>query len=141
MSLTPDETRALIRHFYDEAWNKNNLAVYDEVVHDDFIDHRPSPGLPPGREGFKQLNVILHSAFPDMQVTIDDAIVEGDKVSARWTSKGTHTGDLWGIPPTGRKVDFTATVTYRLQDGKLIEGWINRDDLELMRQLGVIPSP
>ena len=139
--MTPDEGRALINRFYDEGWNANNLDVYDELVTDDFVDHQAVPGLPPGREGFKALNAMFRSAFPDVWVTVDRILVDGDKVAARWTSTGTHQGDLFGIPPTGASVKITATVVYRTENGRLAEGWINRDDFGLMRQLGVIPTP
>jgi predicted ester cyclase len=79
--------------------------------------------------------------MPDVWVTVDDIITDGDRVAARWTSTGTHQGDLFGIPPTGNAVKITATVVYRTKDGRLAEGWINRDDFGLMQQLGVIPTP
>jgi steroid delta-isomerase-like uncharacterized protein len=139
--MTPEEGAALINRFYDEGWNANNLDVYDELVTEDFVDHQAIPGLPPGREGFKMLNSMFRSAMPDVWVTVDDIITDGDRVAARWTSTGTHQGDLFGIPPTGNAVKITATVVYRTEDGRLAEGWINRDDFGLMRQLGVIPTP
>jgi steroid delta-isomerase-like uncharacterized protein len=139
--MTPDEGRALINRFYDEGWNANNLDVYDELVTEDFVDHQAVPGLPPGRDGFKALNGMFRTAMPDVWVTVDDIITDGDKVAARWTSTGTHQGNLFGIPPTGNAVKITATVVYRTEGGRLAEGWINRDDLGLMRQLGVIPTP
>jgi steroid delta-isomerase-like uncharacterized protein len=139
--VTAAENRALVQRFYDEAWNANNLGVYDELVTEDFVDHQALPGMEPGREGFRQLDVIFRAAFPDLKVAIEGIKTEGDKVSCRWTSTGTHKGALFGIPPTGRSVKVTATVVYRVQDGRLAEGWINRDDLGMMRQLGVVPTP
>lgn len=139
--MSAESNRALIRRFYDEGWNANDLDVYDELVTDDFVDHQAVPGLPPGREGFKMLNVMFRSAFPDVYVTVDEVVAEDDKVGCRWRSGGTHQGELFGIPPTGKTVEITATVFYRVDDGRLAEGWINRDDVGLMRQLGVVPSP
>jgi steroid delta-isomerase-like uncharacterized protein len=139
--MSAEQNRELIRRFYDEGWTKNNLDVYDELVVDDFTDHQAMPGLPPGREGFKALNVMFRSAFPDLRVDVDNVVAEDDKVGCRWRSTGTHEGELFGIPPTGNKVDVTATVFYRVENGRLAEGWIARDDVGLMRQLGVIPSP
>jgi steroid delta-isomerase-like uncharacterized protein len=135
------ENRALIQRFYDEGWNANDLDVYNELVTEDFVDHQAIPGMAPGREGFKGLNAMFRAAFPDVRVDVDQIVAEGDKVACRWTSTGTHEGDLFGIPATGKQVKVTATVWYRVEDGKLAEGWINRDDVGLMRQLGVIPSP
>jgi steroid delta-isomerase-like uncharacterized protein len=139
--MSAEQNRELIRRFYDEGWTKNNLDVYDELVTDDFNDHQAAPGLPPGREGFKALNVMFRTAFPDLRVDVDNVVAEDDKVGCRWRSTGTHQGELFGIPPTGKKVDVTATVFYRVENGRLAEGWIARDDVGLMRQLGVIPSP
>ena len=139
--MSIESNRTLIQRFYDEGWTQNNLDVYDELVNEDFEDHQALPGLPPGREGFKMLNVMFRSAFPDLRVDIDNVVAEEDKVGCRWRSTGTHQGELFGIPPTGNKVDVTATVFYRVEDGRLAEGWISRDDVGLMRQLGVIPSP
>ena len=139
--MSAADNKKLIQRFYDEGWNKNNLDAYDELVTEDFVDHQTLPGLPPGREGFKALNVMFKSAMPDVWVDLDWIVAQDDKAGCRWTSSGTHTGDLFGIPPTGKKVAVTATVFYRVEDGRLAEGWINRDDFGLMRQLGVIPSP
>ena len=139
--MSAADNRALIKRFYDEGWNANNLDVYDELVTEDFVDHQAIPGLPPGREGFKGLNVMFRSAFPDVWVEIDNVVADDGHVGCRWVSTGTHTGDLFGIPATGNKVEVSATVFYRVEDGRLAEGWINRDDVGLMRQLGVIPSP
>ena len=102
--MSAESNRALIQRFYDEGWNANNLDVYEELVTDDFVDHQAIPGLPPGREGFKMLNVMFRSAFPDVWVNVDGIVADDDKVACRWTSTGTHEGDLFGIPPTGAKV-------------------------------------
>jgi len=139
--VSAESNKALIQRFYDEGWNANNLDVYDELVTDDFVDHQAVPGLPPGREGFKLLNVMFRTAFPDVYVKVENIVAEDDKVGCRWRSGGTHQGELFGIPATGKTVEITATVFYRVEDGRLAEGWINRDDVGLMRQLGVIPTP
>ena len=139
--MSAADNRALIKRFYDEGWNGNNIDVYDELVTEDFVDHQAIPGLPPGRDGFKGLNSMFRSAFPDVWVEISNVVAEDDKVGCRWVSTGTHQGDLFGIPATGNKVEVSATVFYRVENGRLAEGWINRDDVGLMRQLGVIPSP
>ena len=139
--MSAEDNIKLIQRFYDEGWNENNLDVYDELVTDDFVDHQAVPGLPPGREGFKLLNVMFRSAFPDVYVAVENIVADDDKVGCRWRSGGTHQGELFGIPATGKTVEITATVFYRVEDGRLAEGWINRDDLGLMRQLGVVPSP
>jgi steroid delta-isomerase-like uncharacterized protein len=141
VSAIAERSEALVRRFYDEGWNASNLGVYDDLVTEDFVDHQAIPGLPAGRAGFKALNAMFRAAFPDLVVNVEQVITEGDFVAARWTSTGTHKGPLFGIPATGRTVRVTAMVVYRVEDGRLAEGWINRDDLGMMRQLGVIPTP
>ena len=138
--MTPDEMKALVQRFYDEGWNNGDLSVYDELVAEDFTEYPGVPGLE-GREGFRQLNVMFKQAVPDMNVTVDQLVAEGDRIACRWTSTGTQTGELFGIPATGNELHVTATLIYRVEDGRLKEGWINRDDLGLMRQLGVVPTP
>ena len=139
--MSAEANRALIQRFYDEGWNANNLDVYDELVTEDFVDHQAMPGLPPGREGFKMLNVMFRSAFPDVWVNVDEhrrrrrqgrLPLDVRREPTRATSSA--------FPPTGNEVEVTATVWYRVEDGRLAEGWINRDDFGMMRQLGVIPS-
>ena len=108
----------------------------------DFVDHQAIPGMPEGREGFKMLQVIFKGAFPDLNMTVEDVVAQDDKVACRWRGTGTHQGELFGIPATGKSVDVTATVIYKVNpDGFWTEGWINRDDMGMMRQLGVIPTP
>jgi predicted ester cyclase len=73
-------------------------------------------------------------------VNVDGIVADENTVACRWTSTGTHKGPLFGIPPTNKQIKVTATVYYKVKNGRLAEGWINRDDFGMMRQLGVIPS-
>jgi predicted ester cyclase len=79
-------------------------------------------------------------AFPDARVTVEDQIAEGDKVVDRWTATGTPTGDLMGVPPTGRRIEVSGITISRFAGGKIVEDWYQGDDLGMMQQLGVIPS-
>src|SRR2546430_876197 len=92
------------------------------------------------RPGEKQIVAGYRAAFPDLVVRIVDQIEEGDRVVTRWTARGTHTGDLWGIAATGREVTVTGTTTDRIRDGLIAESWSNWDTIGLMQQLGVIPA-
>jgi predicted ester cyclase len=142
MAVTAEQNRANIIRFYEDGWNKGDHSVYEEMVAPDFVDHQAVPGMAEGREGFKMLQVIFKGAFPDLHMVVEDIIAQPDKVACRWRGTGTQTGELFGIPPTGKSVNVTATVIYKVgPDGKWTEGWINRDDLGMMRQLGVIPTP
>ena len=96
-------------------------------------------GLPPGLEGAKRVHEITLIGMPDWRTEIEDLIAEGDKVVARITMTGTHTGDFWGIPATGKKVEFTGIYIVRIEAGKIVEHWGEEDGVSLMQQLGVMP--
>lgn len=136
-----EENKALIRRYYEEAWNKGNLAVLDEVVSPDYVDHNLPPELPPNRAGLKQLMAMYQAAFPDTVMTIEDQIAEGDRVVTRWTARGTHKGDLMGVPATGKAVTVTGIDISRIAGGQEVEHWGQFDLMGLMQQLGVVPPP
>ncbi len=134
--------KAIVRRLYEEAFSHTgDLAVIDEFIAGDFVDHAAPPGLAPGREGFKQLVGIWRRAVPDLWLTVDAIVAEGDLVAIAWTSGGTHQGELMGIPPTGRTGKVAGITFSRLADGRIVERWGNSDDLGLLQQLGVIPKP
>ena len=137
--MSTEENKALDRRFAEEVWNRGNLAVVDELMSADFDGHDPT--MPAGREGFKQFVLMYRSAFPDIHITIEDQIAEGDKVVSRWTARGTHQGELMGIPPTGKQATVTGINIERFANGKFIEEWSNFDALGLLQQLGVVPIP
>jgi steroid delta-isomerase-like uncharacterized protein len=84
---------------------------------------------------------MLRQAFPDLQITVEDQIAEGDKVATRWRGRGTHQGDFLGIPSTGRPMEIAGITIFRLADGKIVESWGNPDNLGMLVQLGVISLP
>jgi steroid delta-isomerase-like uncharacterized protein len=141
MSTPQEQNKAVIRRLNQEVWNEGKAAVLDEVFAADFVDHTAPPGSAPGREGLKQLAAMFSAALSDASSTIDDLITEGDKVVWRWTFRGTHTGSLMGIPPTGKTVALSGITFDRLADGKIVERWSQSDMVGLMQQLGVIPTP
>ena len=132
---------ALVRRFVDEVLNGRDYVAADELFADDFVLHLP--GMPPveGREAFKQSLQGLHRAFPDLRFTILELFGDGDRVAGRWTIEGTHEGELWGIPATGRRARWTATDIFRIENGRIAENTPEEDILGLMRQLGVVPEP
>jgi len=140
MTLSPEANKLIVRRYVDELWNRGDLATADAIMAADFIEHVPSPGQEPGREGYKQYIVQFRNAFPDMQFVVEDLIAEGDKVVLRWSGQGTHKAELAGIPATGKMVTLTGIDIFRFADGQVVERWGERDVLSLMRQLGVIPS-
>lgn len=125
---------------YQEIYNSNNLDALHEVVKEDFLTPRMLPGMPPGLEGAKQLHQATLLGMPDWRTDIEDLIAEGNKVVARITITGTHTGDFFGIPATGRKIRISGIYIARIANGKIVEHWGEEDSLGLMQQLGAIPT-
>jgi len=136
-----EANKALVRRFYEEAFMKGNLDVIDEISEPNFIDHNPAPGQEPGIQGIKKSLVEYRTAFPDLQITVEDMIAEGDKVVARITATGTHKGVFAGIPATGKRASISVIDIVRVANGKAVERWGIEDNMGLMQQLGVIPSP
>jgi steroid delta-isomerase-like uncharacterized protein len=133
------EHKGIFRRLYDEVFNQGILAAVDELVAEDVIEHAPGPDQGPGREGFKHFVRSFRRAFPDLRITVEDLIAEGDRAVARITIRGTHQGDFMGAAPTGRAICITETNILRFQEGKIVEHWGNGDDLGLLQQLGVLP--
>ena len=138
--MSTEQNKALLHRIFDE-WNKHNLAGIDELCAPDYVAHGAlPPGFSPDRASLRQLRIALWTAFPDMHATVENLIAEGDKVASRWTLRGTHQGDLMGIPPTGKHVSFTGMEIDRIEDDKFVETWGSMDTLGFMQQLGVIPQ-
>ena len=135
-----DRNKALLRRFYEELWSQGNLEAIPDLIAEDFVDHHPLPGAPPGREGLAALVTTWRTAFPDMRETYEDLIAEGDKVVGRFTMRGTHSGEFMGVPPTGRRVTMSGIDIVRVAGGKIAEFWYGEHLLELMRQLGAVPD-
>jgi len=139
MSL--EKNKALVRHLYEEALNKGNLAVVDEILAPNYVRHGLAPGAPPGPESTKQVFTIMRAALPDLRITVEPIVGEGDKVAAQVTGRGTHKGEFMGIAPTGKQVTVTTIGIYRFAGSKLEEAWIQMDELGMLQQLGVMPPP
>jgi len=131
MSL--EENKAIIRRFI-EAFNRHDLSSIDELLDPDFVDHTHKTG----REGLKQLFGMAFKAFPDWHESIEEIIAEGDKVWVRLTYTGTHTGEFMGIAPTGKTLTTEMVDIYRIVDGKHVEGRFIVDQLDFLKELGVI---
>lgn len=136
-----EQNRRLVRLLLEDDISKGDTAVAEEIIAPDFFDHTNPPGLQRGLDGHKGIVALFRAAFPDQWWQIEDMLVDGDKVAVRTTFRGTHTGEFFGIPPTGKSVTFSGMHLMRIADGKIAEHWGNNDDLGLMHQLGVIPEP
>jgi steroid delta-isomerase-like uncharacterized protein len=135
------DTKAIARRFLEEAFNSGNLAVVDELVAPEFVNHDaalPEPGV--GIEAAKASITGYREAFPDLRLTIEQQLAEGEYVTTRWSARGTHQGNLMGMAPTGKQATVTGITIDRIVDGRFVESWTNWDTLGLMQQLGVIPA-
>lgn len=137
--MSGEENKAIVRRFYDE-WNKGSLQGVYDLFSEDVVDHNPGPGQGAGKAGLKQALEIFRNAFPDSQIAIEQLVAEGDKVVDHATFRGTHTGDLFGVPPTGKPVIIHASDVYRIADGKIVELWHIEDIVGIMQQIGAMPA-
>ena len=135
-----ERNKIVVRRAIEEVYNQGNLDVVDDLVSSDFVAHASLEDIH-GSAGMKQFVASLREAFPDLHLTIDDQVAEGDRVVTRWTAHGTHTGTFQGIPPTGKQGTMSGIDIDRVVDGKAIECWTNADYLGLMQQLGMVPVP
>jgi len=137
--MSAEENKALVRRWFEET-DKGNLAIVDELIAPDYLDHNPPlPDLPKGREGVRQTNIMLRAAFPDAIHTIEDQIAEGDRVMTRVVARGTFLGECLGYPPNGKVVEMRGMAVHRIVGGQFMEHWALADMLGLMRQLGAPP--
>ena len=134
-----EENKAAFRRIA-EAFSTGDLSTFDELISPQFVEHNPAPGQGSGPEGMKQLAAMFRIAFPDLQLTIEDLIAEGDKVVGRITARGTHRGEFLGAAPTNKVVTMQEIHIGRFSDGKMVEHWGLEDSLGLMQQLGLIPD-
>jgi steroid delta-isomerase-like uncharacterized protein len=136
-----EQNKTAVRRLFDELWNKGNLPVADELIAPSYIHHDAStPDVGRGPESEKKRVTLYRNAFPDLRLTIEDTIAEGETVVARWTCRGAHRGDLNGIAPTGKQFAITGVSVMRFAGGKMVEGYVNWDALGLMQQLGAVPE-
>jgi steroid delta-isomerase-like uncharacterized protein len=138
--MSTENNKAVTHQFLDELFNKRNPAIVDALCVNNVVNHGLGPEAS-GIEGTKRSASMYLAAFPDLHFTFEDYIAEGDQVVVRWTSTGTHKGELMGIPPTGKQFSGTGMEIYRFEGGKIAEHWLASDQLGLLQQLGVVPAP
>ena len=139
--MATTDLRTVTRRFYDEVFTQGNLDVIDELAHDDFVEHEELPGLPPGKEGLRFFATAMRDAFPDLTVSVEDIIVEDNKVASRARFSGTQRGEFLGIPPTDKKIDVQVIDIMAYRDGKATDHWGVTDQMAMMVQLGVVEEP
>jgi predicted ester cyclase len=135
------DTKKIVRQVLEEPW-KGNWDVIDEFVAPAYVGFDPSLPEPiSGPDGAKANFQMYLEAFTGARITVDDQFAEGDKVATRWTGRGTHTGTIQGIAPTGKEVTVSGLTISRLDGGKIVEEWTNWDTLGMLVQLGAVPAP
>jgi steroid delta-isomerase-like uncharacterized protein len=140
--MSTETNKAICRRMLEQLWNEHRVDLVQEFFAEDVVQHVVGgPEMPPGPEELKEVLTVTLAAFPDIQLTVDDEIAEGDKVVFRWTMTATHQGGLMGIPATGKQITRSGAAIYRLDNAKIAELWFFADNLEFMQQLGAIPTP
>ena len=141
--MSTEANKTIARRLLEEAFSQGNLAVLDEIIAPDQANGIPGalPGMPSGPEGVRMLVTTYRTAFPDLHFTIDEQIAEGNTVVTRWTGRGTHNGELAGMPATGRPTTVVGVVVDRVENGKIVESWGLFDQFGMLQQLGAIPVP
>jgi steroid delta-isomerase-like uncharacterized protein len=133
------QNEKIIQRYFEEVWNQGKLDVLDEILDPTYMNH--SPGMPnpaPGPAGLKPIIAGLRKAFPDLHFTIENMLVTEQQVAVHCTMRGTHEGDLFGLPATGKKIVVNQMQIERIKNSKIIEHWRQSDDFGMMRQLGQI---
>jgi steroid delta-isomerase-like uncharacterized protein len=136
-----EDNKALMRRFYDEVVAQGKFDLIDDMLADDFVEHEEFPGITPDRAGVKQFFTMLRAAYPDLRMTVEDLIAEGDKVVARIRIIGTHQGEFMGVPATGKQINVPGIDIVEFRDGRATAHWGVTDGLTWMQQLGAIPEP
>lgn len=139
---TQTENTKRVDRIIEEAWNNGNLEVIGDLVDSDYKLHVPNaPKEFRGPEGFKEFIQMYRTAFPDLTLSVEERVVEGDKIADRIIARGTHEGEFMGIEPTGKETETTTMVIHYLDDGMVVadDGLI--DNLGLLQQLGVVEPP
>jgi predicted ester cyclase len=131
-----EQNKALVLRFLNEVYNKDNLAVADEVIAEKYVSHNQLAIEVLGPEGIKNAARMQRAAFPDQASIIEDMIAEGDKVVVRGKDTGTHSGAAFmGIPAKGNKFTITWIDIFRIENGKLVEAWLEIDVERFRKQL------
>jgi steroid delta-isomerase-like uncharacterized protein len=135
--VSPEENKTLVRRWYEEVLNGQNLPIADEIVAADLVLN----GQPIGRAGITQAAAWVRSIFPDLHVTVEDVVAEGDRVVTRFSARATHRGAFMGIPPTGKTATLRGVHVDQIRDGRIAERWETVDLLALLRDLGATVAP
>jgi steroid delta-isomerase-like uncharacterized protein len=137
--VSMEENKKISWRLQEEVFGQGKLDVLDELLAPDYVSHAPGdPELSRGPEAIKDIVCAYHSAFPDINFTVEKQVAEGDMVVTRWIARGTHRGEFMGVHTSGRRMEVSGMSMDRISGGRIIENWNNWEALELMRQIGAI---
>ena len=141
---TPTETlqsnKIVARRLADEVFSQGNMRTFDEIFAEAYVNHTmPVPGVPGTKAGFKQVVLATRAAFPDVRVDVKDVVAEGEFAVFRDVVHATSRGEFMGVPPNGKRLEWTEIHFLRIVDGRIVEHWTNFDQVGILRQFGVIP--
>src|SRR5271167_3430418 len=132
----PMDNRAIVRHLYEEVWNKRRFELLDELISPSHAIHDSnSSGSSVGPEAYKAQITRYMAAFPDLRFTIEDIVGENEKIVVDWTISGTHRGEMWGFRPTNKKMSLEGITIHHIANGKIIDSFVKSDALQLLKQL------
>ncbi len=135
------DSKTLGRRFFEDILSKGDWKLAEEILAADIIMHHPASPVPiNGREAVVGMLAAFRAGFPDLHLEVEDVIGEGDKAAVRWRAIGTNTGDLFGMPPTGKGMNVAGISVVQVASGQIVEDWVSEDTMGMMKQLGVIPS-
>jgi steroid delta-isomerase-like uncharacterized protein len=138
---TIDTNKAVARRYIEAFWNGNDPSIIAEIAAEDVIGH-PAPGQTlQGRERLERRHTALRQVYGDIRFVVEDLIAEGDKVLLRWSFTGNQIGPIMGAEPTGKQISVGGMNLFQLTGGKIVEFWVNADDLGELQQLGLAPAP
>jgi steroid delta-isomerase-like uncharacterized protein len=130
-----DDNETLARRYFDEVWNEGDADAVESLVHPDYRGHDPTVDDLQGPADIKAQVDVLRTGFPDLRIEVDQLVTEGESVAARWTARGTHRGPFLGIPGTRQVVEISGMSMLRFEDGKIVEGWLERDTIGILRRI------
>ena len=129
---------AVVSRIWNEVWNQGKLEACDEIFSPDYVGVIPAqPGPIRGIEQFKQMVTVYRTALPDVHLRVEDLFTVGDRIAVRWVSRGTNTGPMMGIPPTGKSVEIMGISLFQMAGGKVVAEWEGFDTMSMMHQLGL----
>lgn len=140
-AAVPTGNSAIALRLINEVWNAGSLEVLDEIMAPDFVSHGPTHDETKNLDDFRTFVAAMRSAFPDLVITAEQVIADGERMAVAWRVTGTNTGTLDELPATGQSASLLGVTLYRFADGKIAESWYAWNELDLLTQLGLIPAP